>query len=311
MSLKNLLAAALLLTCINVSAQTKFDDTAKTALRLQISALKQQVLTLEKTVKYLNTDSDGDGIADEFDKCPNTPPGTIVDGSGCPMVFPKMEVAGAEAPSSMGFSRQSVYPRAVAHRQEVKKPVPFNPKAANIKTAANPAKATALSNEEKSPVASAAPVVQTDQKRYSNDALNNRYEQDDLKQIEYNNDRWQKVFGLQYIMSIVIFIMVILIVVAGLYLSYKQFEFTHEMLRKHHDTKKAVISQGPGSTATITDATAAPQAETDIALTGSTNFEISKDGIKINSAVIGLIILAMSIAFFFLYLEFVYPIHQI
>jgi hypothetical protein len=72
-----------------------------------------------------------------------------------------------------------------------------------------------------------------------------------------------------------------------------------------------VISQGPGATTTIADTTGGPQTETDIALTGSTNFEISKDGIKINSAVIGLIILAMSIAFFFLYLEFVYPIHQI
>jgi hypothetical protein len=38
-----------------------------------------------------------------------------------------------------------------------------------------------------------------------------------------------------------------------------------------------------------------------ISLFGSTTFEVSKDGIKINSAVIGLIILAISIAFFFLY----------
>ena len=29
-------------------------------------------------------DSDGDGVADEVDKCPDTPSGTAVDGAGCP-----------------------------------------------------------------------------------------------------------------------------------------------------------------------------------------------------------------------------------
>ncbi|MGY0039772.1 OmpA family protein [Pedobacter sp. NJ-S-72] len=30
-------------------------------------------------------DSDGDGVSDQFDKCPGTPAGTAVDGSGCPL----------------------------------------------------------------------------------------------------------------------------------------------------------------------------------------------------------------------------------
>jgi len=34
-------------------------------------------------------DSDGDGVPDFFDKCPNTPTGTKVDGSGCPLPAPK------------------------------------------------------------------------------------------------------------------------------------------------------------------------------------------------------------------------------
>ena len=36
-------------------------------------------------VKDVIVDSDGDGVMDRLDKCPNTPPGTTVDGSGCPM----------------------------------------------------------------------------------------------------------------------------------------------------------------------------------------------------------------------------------
>jgi hypothetical protein len=30
-----------------------------------------------------NRDSDGDGVPDERDQCPNTPPGAVVDGNGC------------------------------------------------------------------------------------------------------------------------------------------------------------------------------------------------------------------------------------
>jgi OOP family OmpA-OmpF porin len=33
----------------------------------------------------VNADSDGDGVPDYFDKCPNTPASTKVDGSGCPV----------------------------------------------------------------------------------------------------------------------------------------------------------------------------------------------------------------------------------
>lgn len=44
----------------------------------QIDALKAELASLK-------TDSDGDGVADYFDKCPNTPAGTKVDGAGCPL----------------------------------------------------------------------------------------------------------------------------------------------------------------------------------------------------------------------------------
>ncbi|WP_443947242.1 OmpA family protein [Pedobacter sp. AW1-32] len=34
-------------------------------------------------------DDDNDGVANKFDKCPGTPAGTVVDGSGCPLTTPK------------------------------------------------------------------------------------------------------------------------------------------------------------------------------------------------------------------------------
>lgn len=35
-------------------------------------------------------DDDNDGVANKFDKCPGTPAGTVVDGSGCPLAAPQV-----------------------------------------------------------------------------------------------------------------------------------------------------------------------------------------------------------------------------
>ncbi|SEL97058.1 OmpA-OmpF porin, OOP family [bacterium A37T11] len=66
-----------------------YDELKDPTLRNEVEALKQRVSTLEATVDELGKDSDGDGVSDKFDKCPNTPAGTQVDGSGCPIKFPE------------------------------------------------------------------------------------------------------------------------------------------------------------------------------------------------------------------------------
>ncbi|WP_028295916.1 OmpA family protein [Olivibacter sitiensis] len=68
---------------------TLYDELKDPALRGEVEALKQRVGALEATVDALSKDSDGDGVSDKFDKCPNTPAGTQVDGSGCPINFPE------------------------------------------------------------------------------------------------------------------------------------------------------------------------------------------------------------------------------
>ena len=71
---------------------TLYDELRDPALTNEIQALKQRVSALEGTVDELSKDSDGDGVPDKFDKCPNTPAGTVVDGAGCPIKFPEPTV---------------------------------------------------------------------------------------------------------------------------------------------------------------------------------------------------------------------------
>jgi len=65
-----------------------YDELKDPTLRQEVEALKGRVTNVENAVNDLKKDSDGDGVADQFDKCPNTPAGTVVDGSGCPIKFP-------------------------------------------------------------------------------------------------------------------------------------------------------------------------------------------------------------------------------
>jgi len=67
----------------------KYDElkAQRDALEAANKALKSQVDKLADELK----DDDGDGVANKFDKCPNTPAGTKVDGAGCPLPEMKNE----------------------------------------------------------------------------------------------------------------------------------------------------------------------------------------------------------------------------
>ncbi|MEB0249867.1 OmpA family protein, partial [Mucilaginibacter sp. 5B2] len=67
----------------------------KALLQAQIDAekakndqLRNDLNTTNANLAKLTVDSDGDGVLDINDKCPNTPAGTKVDGSGCPLAKP-------------------------------------------------------------------------------------------------------------------------------------------------------------------------------------------------------------------------------
>ena len=67
------------------------------SLSKEVTSVKNRVTNVEGDVTNLKKDSDGDGVSDVFDKCPNTPAGTKVDGSGCELpkpevIAPKVEI---------------------------------------------------------------------------------------------------------------------------------------------------------------------------------------------------------------------------
>lgn len=58
------------------------------ALKGDLDAQKAENQKLRGEMADLLKDTDGDGVADKLDKCPDTPSGTVVDGSGCPLKVP-------------------------------------------------------------------------------------------------------------------------------------------------------------------------------------------------------------------------------
>ena len=101
----------------------------------------------------------------------------------------------------------------------------------------------------------------------------------------------ERTYENQLFQTRVIFFLVILLVFAGLFFSWIQFQHAFHL--------KRVLSKR----------VAAPSDEAAAAATPAQDeFSFGKDGVVIKSAYLGVIILAISMAFFFLYLVYVYPI---
>lgn len=79
-----------------------YDELYDAELRAEVAALTTRIANVDAAVNDLKKDSDGDGVADQFDKCPNTPAGSVIDGAGCPIIFAKPDLGYGMATGSAG-----------------------------------------------------------------------------------------------------------------------------------------------------------------------------------------------------------------
>lgn len=104
-----------------------------------------------------------------------------------------------------------------------------------------------------------------------------------------------RVFEWQLLSSRAIFAIVLLLVIAGVYFAAVQFRLS---MRAPQRPPAASSSE----TAVVPAATAGGM---------ETRLELSAKGVVVNSSVLGVILLALSLGFFYLYLVYVYPIQNV
>jgi hypothetical protein len=119
---------------------------------------------------------------------------------------------------------------------------------------------------------------------------------------EYRADGYayrSRVFEWQLLSSRAIFVVVLTLVGAGMYFAAVQFR-----VAMMHANRRPLKTPAQGSAANPGDVM-------DVKSTLATQIEVSAKGLVVNSSVLGVIILGLSLAFFYLYLVYVYPIQNV
>jgi hypothetical protein len=122
-----------------------------------------------------------------------------------------------------------------------------------------------------------------------------RYQESLRAQYEYqiySYNHAERTFDWQYWSGKIIFWGVLLLVATGVFFSAAQFYLG--------------LRQLASRTPETTDETKEPRADL-----ATSEFEATLHGIKLKSSVLGLLILAMSMVFFYLYLSYVYPVKNV
>jgi hypothetical protein len=109
----------------------------------------------------------------------------------------------------------------------------------------------------------------------------------------------KRVFEWQLLSSRIIFLVVNLLVLVGVYFSWVQFTANQ---RRYLKTK---TKQTPSNSMERISTEEAEEVQE------ITQIEASLQGIKVSSPVLGVVILVISFLFFYLYLRYVYPIHNV
>ena len=108
----------------------------------------------------------------------------------------------------------------------------------------------------------------------------------------------EDAYNAHHVYTMVVFAIVCGLVLLGMYLSYREFmrDEEHRSPRRLAHTATATTPDGDEHRREVYDP--------------GTNIELSASGIKVSSRVLGILVLVISMGFFYLYLATVYPINE-
>lgn len=135
-----------------------------------------------------------------------------------------------------------------------------------------------------------------------------------LQKTAYDHQSWmleyrQKAFEAHHVYTIIVFAIVCAMVLLGMYLSYKEFAIgaarRQKMIERLIQRVRRTAGGKPdeAKAAGGQDLSAEEKAE-------PATLEIGTSGVKVTSQVLGVIVLVVSMGFFYLYLKTVYPIQE-
>lgn len=109
-----------------------------------------------------------------------------------------------------------------------------------------------------------------------------------------------QVFAWQLFSSKIIFVVVILLVCSGIYFAALQFHAGLRLQAERELRQTKMLAAAAGTPISLVETKTEPAEASSV--------ELSPTGIKVSSPILGVIILTLSLAFFYLYLVYVYPI---
>jgi len=136
-----------------------------------------------------------------------------------------------------------------------------------------------------------------------------------LQKVAYEHQAWmleyrQKAFEAHHVYTIIVFAIVCAMVLLGMYLSYKEFAIGAARRQKLIERLIQRVRRTAGGKPDEAKAGGDQELSAEEKAAAATALEIGTSGVKVTSQVLGVIVLVVSMGFFYLYLKTVYPIQE-
>ncbi|MCX7155744.1 MAG: hypothetical protein NTW45_04780 [Rhodocyclales bacterium] len=136
-----------------------------------------------------------------------------------------------------------------------------------------------------------------------------------LQKAAYDHQSWmleyrQKAFEAHHVYTIIVFAIVCGMVLLGMYLSYKEFAIGAARRQRLIERLVQRFRRPAGGKADDAKAGSDQEQSVEEQAAAATALEIGTSGVKVTSQVLGVIVLVVSMGFFYLYLKTVYPIQE-